>query len=177
MWEWKTNMGNNVSGLTDLWTVYAGPVMINGTMQQNGPILANRERILSRAYSPLFLGQVLATTYNSDDGSYYLEADVLATDTLGKTYAWVPPAAKGEIAVNGNIVFYVHDCPDGSRLVEIDRTGDLALTLIVSPTPVSEESKKPAALDDHHRRSKAAQLPPKGRSHVASIHSLCMVLS
>lgn len=128
MWSWKSNTGTDVSGATDTWTVYAGPVMINNTVQQNGPLLENRANMISRVLPRAVFGQLLDYTYNSADHSFVLHAH--ADKAPGVTEIYIPSRVSGDLTVSGNAgISSLTPNPDGSRtaLITVHAAGDYSI--------------------------------------------------
>lgn len=158
MWSWKTNMGLNVSGLTDLWTVYAGPVVINGTMQQNGPILEARKRILARCYPRFRVGQLVSYHYDSDTSACSTSMNPPETDTMDSAEVYVPPESVGKASFFGNIASRGDEYrPDGSRHFVVDITGSGDYGVNIAPNPSSAPVTAEAALE--HRPTTRTSRP------------------
>lgn len=133
MWSWKSNTGTDVSGEKDMWSVYAGPVMINGTMQPSGPILKARERFISRIYPRAVWGELLDFSYDTDYQSFTMNA---VADAAGTTLIYIPPIVSGTVKIAASGAAEEHDMtvnPDNSRLVNIRIRGAGAYQVTIVP--------------------------------------------
>jgi hypothetical protein len=133
MWCWKSNTGDDESGEKDMWAVFEGPVVINNTMQQSGPILKKREHFISRIYPRAVWGELLDFKYDVFDQSFVMHA---SADAAGSTLIYIPPIVSGslQIVVSGNAKqgdLVVN--PDGSRLVTIDVTAGGTYQVVIAP--------------------------------------------
>lgn len=149
LWSWKSNTGDDVSGNTDTWTIYAGPVLINGTMQQNGPLIPSREQYLSRVYPRTVFGELMDFKYNVVDQSFVMHA--FAASAPGTTVIYIPPIVRGNVSVSETAqVISITTNPDGSRLAYIKLAAPGVYQVAVLPwgalPPPLQSLVRPSAL-------------------------------
>ena len=116
-----------------MWSVYAGPLLINGTMQPSGPLLKAREHFISRIYPRAVWGELLDFSYDNYHQSFTMNA---VADAAGTTLIYIPPIVSGNVTIAASGAAEEHGVtinPDNSRLVNIDIKGAGAYQVNIAP--------------------------------------------
>lgn len=140
LWTFKANCAGGwpygaARCARDAWALYAPAAGPPGApLPPNGPLIASRVRLHSRAHARGVAGEALAYGYDARDASFFLVANASGALGVGlDTLVYVPAHAAGRVAVvgAGAALRRVETAPDGSRtaVVRVEAAGTYAVLL------------------------------------------------
>eukprot|EP01137_Pigoraptor_chileana_P012113 Opistho-2@64091 len=163
MWSWKSNCMSqeNCGGA---WSLYQAPMGQFPNVPQNGPINANREKILSRVYPRYVAGAQLEYGYDAAKSTFSLGA--VATDkssgcaddscvtTIFVPYLFSNPA----VTVKGHATATVETLPDKTNIVSVRVNAPGAYSVGIALSAAEAEALAEGALGAAHARTLASTL-------------------
>ncbi|GAC1593554.1 MAG: hypothetical protein NVS3B21_14680 [Acidimicrobiales bacterium] len=135
MWDWKSQCGVRTSpqDCQNAWSVYAGDP--SPTPAQNGPIIASRERYLSRAFPMATAGHLDSMRYDPTMHHLTMQATASqrAAHASAPTVVFLPATMTGNVTVSGAAVLAkVTLEPDGTHRAFVAPTGSGPYTVEAS---------------------------------------------